>query len=678
MKKRIYFLFFLQFLFIFSFSQTESNCPEINNRKAIKLYSKGIETYNTARNPSEIREAITLFNQAIEEEPQLPDAYFALAKINFKNQSLKEAEKYLLKTIELCPSYNNEAYFQLGEIYLGRADHFYESGNFQESAKNFVNAAKNYFNYLQNLKTSNKKTSDDKKLEIERKYETSKLIGDLLSHPVPFNPKPVEGICTKDDEALSIITPDNELALYTKRFKKEPYPDYIEQFMYNEAVNGKFGTGYIMKAPFNQGTNEGGATLTADNLHMFFVISKKETTTKTEKGVTKTNEYFNSDIYYSDNINGQWTEPKSIGDNVNSPDSWESHPSVSADGMVLYFSSNRLGGFGGCDLYKIEKNEKGVWGKPINLGPTINTAGDEVSPFIHTDSQTLYFSSNGHDGLGGLDIFYTKQNEKGEWTTPKNLGFPINSIYDDESFFVSTDGKTGYFSSDRKDIKGKGGIDLYSFPLYEDVRPERVLFAKGQLKDEKTGLPIKATIDIKSVDGKKIKEISVDTNSGKYVVAMAFKDDYVLTVKKEGYVYDSRYFAKDDTTYQTPKAIELEVKPIEVGESYRINDIYFSTNSSELTNSSKIVLNEFFDFLKENPNMRISIQGHTDDIGSESDNLALSENRARAVQQYLIFKGVEPTRMEYKGFGESQPVATNETAGGRAKNRRTVFVILNK
>ncbi|MDD5571381.1 MAG: OmpA family protein [Bacteroidales bacterium] len=677
MKKILFGL--ILFYVNFCFSQTESNCPEITNKKAIKLYTKGIETYNTSRNPMEVKEATTLLNEAIEEEPQLVDAYFALAKINLKNKATKDAEKYLLKTIEICPLYNIEAYFQLGEIYLGRADQLYETGNFKESAKNYVDAAKNYFSYLQNLKTSKKKVTEDKKLLIERKYEISKLIGDLLSHPVPFNPKPVEGICTKDDEALAIITPDNELALYTKRYKNDPYPDYIEQFIYNEAVNGKFVKGYMMGAPFNEGTNEGSATLTADNLHMFFVISKKETKTITEKGVTKTSEYSNSDIYYSDNENEKWTPPKSIGDSINGSDSWESHPTVSADGRVLYFSSNRSGGSGGCDLYKIEKNEKGVWGKLTNLGPVINTAGDEVSPFIHTDSQTLYFSSNGHDGLGGLDIFYTKQNENGEWTTPKNLGFPINSIYDDESFFVSTDGKTGYFSSDRKDIKGMGGIDLYSFSLYEDVRPEKVLFAKGQLKDEKTGLPMKdVTINIKNADGKKIKEIAIDTNSGKYVVAMAFKDDYVLTVKKEGCVYDSRYFAKDDTTYQTPKRIELEVKPIEIGESYKIHDIHFATNSAELTQSSKIVLNEFFDFLNENPYMRISIEGHTDNIGNESDNFALSENRARAVQQYLIFKGIEATRMDYKGFGESKPVAENNSEEGRAKNRRTVFVILSK
>jgi outer membrane protein OmpA-like peptidoglycan-associated protein len=343
---------------------------------------------------------------------------------------------------------------------------------------------------------------------------------------------------------------------------------------------------------------------------------------------------------------------------------------------VLYFVSDRPGGYGGYDIYRTVMVDSCNWCAPENLGPEINTAGNEKSPFIHTDSQTLYFSSDGLMGLGGYDIFFTKLQDDGKWGKPKNIGYPINSEDDEVGFFVSTDGKTGYFASNK--YNGFGGWDLYAFDLYPEARPEKVLFLKGKVESDSTESLRDALIEVKNVETKKITEIKVDSTSGEYVSALLFKNDFIVTVKKKGYVQESKYISKMSPRFSTPAVLDLNLEPIRVGRSYRLNDIYFDFNSIELKPESKIVIDEFAGFLNDNPTLKVSIQGHTDNIGNEEDNLKLSQERARAVYNYLIEKGIAPERLSYKGFGESKPVSQNDTETGRARNRRTEFVIVGK
>jgi outer membrane protein OmpA-like peptidoglycan-associated protein len=319
------------------------------------------------------------------------------------------------------------------------------------------------------------------------------------------------------------------------------------------------------------------------------------------------------------------------------------------------------------------RDRAGVWSTPVNLGPMINTAGNEKSPFLHPDGKTLYFSSDGQMGMGGYDIFFTRMDTSGVWIKPRNLGFPINSPDDELGFFVSTDGDLGFFASNK--FKGKGGWDLYSFELYKDARPERVLFIKGNVRTESSAEPLKARIELKNVETKKVSEIPMDTLTGNYVAVAPFNSDFIMTVKKEDHVYESRYISRIDSIFKTPAKVDIEMKPVELNKSYRINDIYFETNSFDLTRESEAVLDQFLEFLMENPKISIQIQGYTDDVGSSVENLRLSENRARSVYNYLVSKGIAALRVSYRGFGESMPVAPNDTEEGRAKNRRTVFVI---
>lgn len=674
----------LLFLFIFNapaFSQKKSktkdkeerseDCPETTNRKAKKLYIEGITNFDKR----EYGPANKCFKDAIELEPDYVDAFFMLAKMQYHqyyhstkdmgntSKLISNCEKNSLKVIELCPNYSVYVNYFLGDIAFGK--------------EKWNDAVKYYTAFM---KDPDKVKTDKDYNFAEKRLKDAKFYQQILGNPVPFNPRCVTDISTELDEYLVTITADNEYAYYTRRYPKSGTSAatsgiaYIEKFSVSQFNNGKFDRGEPMQTPFNLNQNEGGATLTVDNLHLYYTVCQ-----------TNANKYFNCDICYSDFANGEWSPIKNIGSRINKADCWDSQPTISADGRTLYFVSDRPGGYGGYDIYVITKDGSGNWSEPHNLGPTINTKGNEKTPFIHTDSQTLYFSSGPRDtgdslirglsGVGGYDIFFSKMDDKNMWQKPKNLGYPINSADDDLGFFVSTDGKTGYFSSNKKNLGGKGGWDLYAFELYKEARPEKVLLIKGDVTDQQTQFNTSAKLELTNVSTKKITQIPVDSVSGKYAIAVLFNDDYVLTVKKDGYAYDARYISEKDSTFSEPKKLNLELKTMEVGDAYTLNDLYYATNSAEIMDVSKIIIDGFIEFLFKNPKVSVSIQGHTDNIGNDEDNMVLSEARAKSVFDYLVLHNVEEKRISYKGFGESKPVVSNDSEEGRSKNRRTEFVI---
>ncbi|MCK9219652.1 MAG: OmpA family protein [Bacteroidales bacterium] len=635
--------------------KTADSCKITLNKKTDKNYHDGIE-FLKRKNYSLAQQ---MMQSVIRDEPGCVDAYFVMGLINFKKaeNNFSKAEKNFLKVLELCPTYDPYTYYYLGEICYGR-EHYEEASKY----------------LTEFLKEVDKiKTDEDYNRAVEL-LNYSKFYQEMLNHPVPFKPLVVQGISTPENEYLPILSPDNQMALFTREIKLPvnrnnlvPTAQMKEKFMYSERHDdGTFTQGEEMPEPFNVNDNEGGATLTADNNTLYYTVCKFDNVKK----------YLNCDIYFSENINGQWSPIKSISNKINLPASWESQPSISADGNILYFVSDRTGGYGGYDIYRAIKGQNGEWGTPINLGPLINSTGNEKSPFIHPDGKTLYFSSDGWMGLGGYDIFFSKQKDNNTWSKPVNIGYPINSPEDEVGFFVSTDGTQGYFASNK--FNGKGGWDLYSFDLYDAARPEKVLFIKGNVKSESSDEPIKARIELKNIETLKISEIPMDSVTGDYVAIAPFNSDYIMTVKKEGFVFESKYIGKVDSSFRLPAKVDIEIKPIELNKSYRINDIYFPFNSSDLTAESKVVLDQLIEFLVENRSICIEIQGHTDNIGNDIANLKLSENRAHSVYKYLIEKKIPENRLTYKGFGKSVPVETNDTEEGRAKNRRTVFVITRK
>lgn len=654
-------------------ASAQEECGELK-KKTAKVYEEALDNLSQARSMSyaparaEIyyQQAYKLFQQVLDEEPEYGPAYYYLGYINIHKQqnNLQLAANYFEQALSYCPDGLHMANYHLGKLYYG-------IGN-KDKAATYMKAFLAKPEYVD---------ADSLLAEAQLIYDWSYAAVELMNNPVPFNPKVVPGISSKNNEYLVYISPDNEIALYTRQVEPNklntPWGssgEYVEKFFisrrnkegYSSLHEAPFDDGEKMKEPFNKEMNEGSPTLTVNNKEMVYTVCRHVNPEDVKS-------YYNCDLYYTFYSNGGWNDIIPI-DAVNTDSTWESQPSITSDGKTLYFISNREGGFGGYDIYTSTRDENGKWGPPVNLGSTINTSGNEKSPFIHSDSQTLYFSSSGRPGMGGYDIFFAKMKDDGSWHEPKNIGYPINTEYDDVGFIVSTDGKYGYYASNNMK-NGIGGWDFYSFELYKEARPEKVLFLKGVVKNELNDEPIEASVEIKNIKTKEVTQIPVDYETGEYVAVMRFNSDYLMTVKKPNFVYESEYFSMEDTTLDEPITVEVDIKPVEMGKSYKMNDIYYETNSAELTESSKKVLDEFIIFLSENPNITVDIEGHTDNVGSDYDNLVLSQNRAKSVYEYLVANGISASRLGWKGYGESRPVATNDTEQGRALNRRTEFVI---
>ena len=661
---------------IIVFADGQPNC-RTRSGKAERLYNKAIDLLVTGQK-EERKEAYKLLIDATKIDKSYADANFALGDINYQKSKVQidakrklqlenRAIKYFNRVLENCPkAHDAEVYYYIGEIYFQRND--------------FKSAEKHLLDYINNC------TKQYFQKETASMLERIKVYFELINHPVEFKPVKIAGINTKEDEFLPVISPDGEVAIYTHRQnridKETQRGTVIDELTISHRTNSIqdlneiFSVGQKMPSPFNQnGLDQGAMSMTIDNRELYITICKFE---KGAHGPFK-----NCDIYVSYNENGEWSSLKNLGPNINGKFSWESQPSISADGKTLYFSSIRPSNIGfdykynqTADIYYSEKDKNGQWSKAKNIGAPINTKGNEKSPFMHTDSKTLYFSSDGLPGLGGYDIFYAKENKDG-WEAPINIGYPINKEANDIGFFVSTNGKKAYFSSDELDNSKRWNI--YSFNLYKKARPGKVFFAKGKLLDDKGHALADATVEIQTSSSKKPVEGMVNKKTGEYAIAIAVEEDdeVLLTVKKKGHAFSSKYIKPTEDIVEKPAKINMEVKKVKVGTRVQINDIHFASNSSMFMHGSLFILDNFVKYLQENPNIKIEIHGHTDSAGGSRANKRLSEQRAKIVRDYLVFQGVNPNRIvAYKGFGESKPIASNRTPEGRSKNRRTEFLIV--
>jgi outer membrane protein OmpA-like peptidoglycan-associated protein/tetratricopeptide (TPR) repeat protein len=644
-------------------------CPQPENKKALDLYKKGIDKKKYKK-----PERLKFLSEAVEMEPDFADANLfigneIIVKCKLDNLPFSSARHYFLEAIRACPKIHSQPYYYIGFSYY-------------EDAKN--DSAIKYLNlFLKFTDDDESKFSKDYQFEQYQSKEmikSAKKEADLKKKIVPFDPKVLVPLSTKNSEYLPYISPDESIFLFTRAVPDVSIDKVYqsdrdkEVFMISERQkDGNYDVGKPMEWPFNENKNEGGACLTIDNKHLYYTIFKME------GGLQP-----NADIYYSDLVDDAWTPIKKVP-GINDPQYWDSQPSVSADGNTIYFASDRPGGFGKVDLWKTDRDPATKqWMKPVNLGPRINTAGVEKCPFIHSDSETLYYSSDGLYGFGGLDIFYVRKDEKGKWRDPENIGSPINTDTDDAGFFASTDGKFGYFCSDGG-VKvrgiGVGKYDVYYFDLYKEARPDEVAFLGGQVKHP-DGTPVaNAVVEIKNtVTHEKIKAV-VDSASGQYVAAVNLKKnrEVVVTVKAPDYSFASQKIELKDATFEKPpKPVELNIERAEAGKSFVINNITYGTGEAALYPESFVTLDEFAEYLKDNPTFKIEIQGHTDNVGKEADNLSLSEKRANNVKIYLSTKGIAKDRITSKGYGSGKPLASNTSVEGRAQNRRTEFLILGK
>ncbi|HEY0742668.1 MAG TPA: OmpA family protein [Chryseosolibacter sp.] len=414
------------------------------------------------------------------------------------------------------------------------------------------------------------------------------------------------------------------------------------------------------------------------------------------------------DIYTSRLEDGTWTKPEPLNKNINSPLYWETSACISSDGKKLYFTSNRPGGQGELDIYVSELDKNGAWGKAVNLGPSVNTAFNEDSPFIHHDGKTLFFSSDGHPSMGSNDIFRTELVD-GKWTAPQNLGFPINSIEYDGFFTLSEDKKTGYYSALRED--GYGDADIYRVKFLEpppkpepvivaaepapdttSVRPEDfvdpiiqlhrdmkiVTVLKGKVIDEVSATPIGAIITLVDNETQNvITKITSNPQTGDFELVIPHGGNYGVSTEKDGYLFNSINFNLPQfAEYQEIDTHILMVKA-EVGSKVVLKNIFFDVGKADLKNESIAELEKMKMLLEASPYLKIQINGHTDNTGNDATNMALSLKRAEAVVQYLISKGIDSGRVAAKGFGSQRPLVSNDDEQeGRELNRRTEVEII--
>ncbi len=411
------------------------------------------------------------------------------------------------------------------------------------------------------------------------------------------------------------------------------------------------------------------------------------------------------DIYAStfDAIANTWSKPQSLGDNVNTK-YYEPSVSMTADGNTIYFSSNRPGGLGGLDIYVSRKDSKGGWGPATNLGAPVNTSRDDDAPFIHADGHTLYFSSRGHAGMGGYDIYRSSFDEATTaWSQPENLGYPINTAGEDSYFVLSADNKHGYYASAKEGGHGEKDIYLISMPKPKELttaatrtiqaakvsvtaRPMEIkqvkvemntntTILKGHITDAFTKKPLEAGIVLTNNENAEVITEQKSDTVGYYLTVMPSGKNYRFAVEKDGYLFHSENFEIPPSKGYQEIVLDVELKRVSVGSRIILRNIFFDFDQATLKKESTAELQNLLEIMTEVPTLKIEISGHTDSKGSAEYNKKLSDRRAKAVVDYLIAKGVSPERFTHKGYGMERPLVSNDDEEGRALNRRTEFLI---
>ncbi len=499
-----------------------------------------------------------------------------------------------------------------------------------------------------------------------RLAENSRFAAEAVKRPVPFEPRSVgPTINTPADEYLPSLTADGNTLIFTRR------DDYDENFYKStRQPDGSWGRAEYLSG-VNTTLNEGAQSVNPDGRWLVFTACNRR----------NDGSQGSCDLYWSQLKDGAWTKPVPFSAAVNSPQ-WDAQPAIAPDSKTIYFSSERPGGQGGKDLWVTTRLPNGRYTEPQNLGPQINTPGDEQAPFIHPDGQTLYFTSDGLPGMGRNDLYFSRRQPDGSWGQPQNLGYPINTKGDEGTLIVSLDGKTAYFAA--KLPGSAGSLDIYAFDLPAHARPQPVTYAKAVVADARTAQPLVARIAcIDLASGQEFASARTHAD-GTFLICLPAGKDYALHVSREGYFFHSEHFnLAEGGSFLEPYLLNIALQPIELADEANptpspvrpvvLRNVFFATGSAELLPASRFELDQLVALLREQPHLRIQINGHTDDVGDDASNQTLSERRAKAVYDYLVQQGIGPERLRYRGFGESKPIQPNTTPEGRAQNRRTEF-----
>lgn len=655
---RLLSLFLFACLLSPAIAQKKFTTVKTANDKLKTVFARGNRMFDLGQ----MEDAAQDFEKALKMDPSFIDAQIQLANVRYSEGRLKEAKLGYEKALAIDSLYEPGIYYSLGIVEFDQTNH--------------EAAAAQLSHYLK-IAT---KISPGRKANAEKYLRNAAFAADAFKHPVPFEPKNLgPNINTPNAEYLPTLTADGQSLIYTAVRGGQ------EDFYRSEKVNGEWQPGKPIEA-VNTPNNEGAHSISADGKFLVFTACHRR------DGLG------GCDLFFAELKNGKWAAVRNLGAPVNTA-GWESQPSLSSDGKTLYFTSDRKGGKGGKDIWLSQRQPNGQWGAPINLGDPVNTPGDEQSPFIHADGQTLYFMSNGHPSIGGFDLYLARRQSPcstpcPEWGIPQNLGYPINTEGNEGALSVSLDGKTAFFATDVLNVKngtsshdnpqGKGATDIYSFDLPERDRPVAVTYVKAIVTDMVTQKPLVAKIELLDLATGKVFATAMTEADGAFLVTLPAGGNYALNVSKEKYLFYSENFALNQPgTMDKPFLLDIALTPITAegalpaaAKPIVLKNIFFETGSASLRSESLLELNRLKALLDENPSLKIQINGHTDNIGSDTDNLKLSNDRAKAVYDHLIKNGIDANRLKYKGFGEANPSASNDTEEGRRQNRRTEYELI--
>lgn len=568
---------------------------------------------------------------------QIPDSNQSQAYFDLKGSALirlgriKEGITAYQQAIELDIKHENPyLHFKYGES-LWRDHQFLQA---KKAMKEYLNAVENPQPTVQT--------------KLEYFIRSASVADSLFRIPREFNPVRLsDSLNTANDELGISMTYDRRSLILTRRTDQEDlYQSQLRQ------------ENWLKATPIhslNTPDNEGAAALSGDGRLLVFTACNRP------GGAGS------CDLYYSEKIEEEWSKPELIP-GVNSRH-WDSQPTLSPDGRALIFSSERPGGHGKKDLWLTVKGGSG-WIQPINLGPSVNSPGNEENPFLHSDEFTLYFTSDYWPGFGGRDLFMSHRLRGNEWSSPQNLGYPINSMENEEGVFIESSGQKGFLSSARA-----GQFDLYSFQMDKAIQPRPALMYEMIVIDSTSQLPLKG-VSINVYDWTNDRLIrSVNTDQEGYAAFLISGNrEYGITLTREGYSFLSYKKQMADKINQDIKDT-IHLVPVSDSKSIILENVHFASGEARLLKASSVELDQLVEYLIQNPELNISLTGHTDNVGQAVDNLALSQARADAVKAYLVEHGIDGNRVKAIGMGETKPVVSNDTPEGRQKNRRTEIMI---
>ncbi len=678
---------FIPVLFVAFIASSQQNITfeKKNFKDNVKGYKQAMDSIDAGQKfykmgPSRYYMAIPYFLAAEKFNPDNDQLNYLIGVCMLSHNSAfkTNALPYLQKAYKLNPAVTPDIHYLLGRGYHLNME--------WETAK------QEYSAYLQTL---DQKKNQDQIADTKKKIEECNNGEILVKTPSRVFIDNLGGaINTANPEYSALVSADESEIIFTSKRPTnvggkidEDGGQYTEDLYISYFKNGNWSQSTNMGTPINTDENDATAGLSNDGQTLYLYRGSN-----------------GGDLYETHLKGAAWTKPERMNNKINTQFQ-ETSVSLGPDGKTLYFVSDKPGGFGDKDIYMSLMDVKGRWQEPVNLGPVINTQYAEEGVAMQADGKTLYFSSKGHNSMGGYDIFKSVYSN-GHWSDPENLGYPINTPDDDVFFSISASGKHGYYSSVRKEGHGENDLYMITFlgpekPVVQSneddllagmggvadvmmtaavaVNSPKITLLKGIITDSMTHKPIEASIEL--VDNKKnivIASFLSNITTGKYLVSLPAGINYGIAVKAEGYLFYSANFDLPDTSKYMVVEKNVALQPLDIGSRIVLRNIFFDFNKATLRDESTAELDRLINLLTTYSSLKIEISGFTDNKGSAEYNQKLSESRAKSVVEYLVAHSIAAGRLTYKGYGKEDPIASNDTEDGRQQNRRTEFKITGK